>query len=200
MGSSRRLRPPTSRTTARLVPSGDQSAHCTCSSISRGAPPESGARARVPILTQAPMALLLSSTAISELARNRHQLRAAQTHGAGLRGLGPCGEYVDRISLPCRAVEDGLSVGSKTRGANASAAEGELPVDGWLGRRAGEKHFAGKQARCRGHQQGDGEDQAVRRFLYVTGGCRLRPQRLAPKRKIGAARTRPKCARNRSSV
>ena len=56
-----------SRTTASPLPSGAQSAHCTCSSISRGAPPESGARASVPMLTHAPIALLLSSTAISDV-------------------------------------------------------------------------------------------------------------------------------------
>ena len=43
-----RLRPPTLCETARLFPSGDQSASFTLSRISRGAPPDSGTRASVP--------------------------------------------------------------------------------------------------------------------------------------------------------
>ncbi len=66
MGNSRRFRPPKSRTTARVFPSADQSAHCTCSNTSRGAPPTSGARASVPMLTHVPKALLFSKTAISD--------------------------------------------------------------------------------------------------------------------------------------
>src|SRR5579872_1154551 len=50
MGYSSRLNPPNSRTTAKLDPSGDQSAHCTFSSTSRGAPPPSGTLPNVPSL------------------------------------------------------------------------------------------------------------------------------------------------------
>src|SRR5437868_4878225 len=64
-GYSRRFRPPTSPTTARLPPSGDQSAHCTFSSISRGAPPANGALASVPTLTHVPVRWLFRATAIS---------------------------------------------------------------------------------------------------------------------------------------
>src|ERR1700743_2209583 len=45
MGYSMRILPATRRTTARLEPSGDQSAYSTPSIISRGAPPPSGWRA-----------------------------------------------------------------------------------------------------------------------------------------------------------
>src|ERR1700676_4945535 len=48
IGYSIRFLPPTVRETARLDPSGDQSASFTFSRISRGAPPEIGTRARVP--------------------------------------------------------------------------------------------------------------------------------------------------------
>src|SRR6266852_146515 len=57
MGYSKRLRPPTSRTTARLFPSGPQSAHWTFSSTARGAPPAMGARASVPAVTQVETAM-----------------------------------------------------------------------------------------------------------------------------------------------
>src|SRR5580692_9613363 len=43
-----RFFPPTVRDTASVEPSGDQSASLTFSRISRGAPPDSGTRARVP--------------------------------------------------------------------------------------------------------------------------------------------------------
>src|ERR1700704_5601339 len=65
MGYSSRFRPPTSLTTARLLPSGDQSAHCTFSSTSLGAPPASGALASVPTFTQVPVRWVLRATAIS---------------------------------------------------------------------------------------------------------------------------------------
>ena len=65
MGYSKRFFPPESRTTARLLPSGPQSAHCTRSSTSRGAPPASGALASVPMFTQVPIALLSNRTANS---------------------------------------------------------------------------------------------------------------------------------------
>src|SRR2546426_7125145 len=65
MGYSRRFCPPRSGTTAKFVPSGDQSAHCTPSRISRGAAPPSGTRASVPLLTKGSILRLPSSTAIS---------------------------------------------------------------------------------------------------------------------------------------
>ena len=49
IGYSSRLAIPDRRVTARLLPSGDQSASWTFSRISRGAPPASGTRASVPI-------------------------------------------------------------------------------------------------------------------------------------------------------
>src|SRR6202158_4747059 len=65
LGHSKRLRPPPSRTTAKLFPSGPQSAHWTFSSTARGAPPAMGARASVPVVTQVETAWLFNRRAIS---------------------------------------------------------------------------------------------------------------------------------------
>ena len=51
IGYSSRLLPPSVRTTASSVPSGDQSAHSTPSARSRGVPPASATSASVPRVT-----------------------------------------------------------------------------------------------------------------------------------------------------
>ena len=53
-GYSTRHFPEALRMTARLAPSGPQSAHCTSSRISRGAPPSSAAWATIPVQTKRP--------------------------------------------------------------------------------------------------------------------------------------------------
>ena len=60
-----RLRPSTTRRTARLAPSGAQSAAWTDSSTSRGAPPDSDARASVPEVVKGPTARAPREMAIS---------------------------------------------------------------------------------------------------------------------------------------
>src|SRR5579871_5017738 len=65
MGYSSRLSPPYSRMTTKLLPSGDQSAHWTSSSTSRGAPPDIGTLPNVPTLIYGSTLWLWSSTAIS---------------------------------------------------------------------------------------------------------------------------------------
>ena len=77
-------------------------------------------------------------------AGNCHQLRTAQAHGPRLRSLGPGGEIIERIALPRRAVQNGVSIWSESRGTNAAAAERKLPVE-WRAHRYGaENQLAGE--------------------------------------------------------
>src|SRR5271154_1619145 len=70
MGYSMRLALPTVWETARLDPSGDQSASLTFSSTSRGAPPESGTRAKVPELpSDSPIKIAISPEELIERMR-----------------------------------------------------------------------------------------------------------------------------------
>ena len=108
--------PPESRTTAKLVPSGDQSAHCTFSRTSRGAPPARGARARVPMVTHAPMALLFSKTAISDVEETDMSWVWLSPME---RDSGASGRAVNTsVGLPCQAdaVQNGLAIGGKAGG------------------------------------------------------------------------------------
>src|ERR1700680_4192154 len=79
IGYSMRFLDPTVRETARLDPSGDQSASVTFSRISRGAPPEIGTRARVPeaALLSAPIRIAISPAELIEriLPAGRSRLR-----------------------------------------------------------------------------------------------------------------------------
>src|SRR4029077_5038654 len=89
MGNSSRFRPFTSRTIARLFPSGDQSAHCTFSSTGRGDPPLSGTLASVPTCAYTPEGRLSIDIAISpeeEIAKSAAPPRL-RDRDCGLSGL-----------------------------------------------------------------------------------------------------------------
>src|SRR5579862_3624089 len=129
------MRPASSRTTARLAPSGDQSAHSTRSSRERGAPPVSGTRASVPeVMNPAKGAAERDGGFPGR--RDGQNFRAAQPERTRLRAFGAGGENLDGIAFPGRAVNDGLSIGSEARGANGAAAKGELVIDGQRNLRA----------------------------------------------------------------
>src|SRR2546426_7922343 len=128
MGYSRRFCPPRSRTTAKFVPSGDQSAHCTPSRISRGAPPPSGTRASVPVLTKGSILRLPSSTAISG-SRYREHLGVLQPEGTRFRTLRARGKQFHRFVFPGGAVQNCLAIGSEPCHANPAMAECKLVID-----------------------------------------------------------------------
>ena len=123
IGYSTRHLPSTRRMTARLAPSGPQSAHCTSSRISRGAPPRSGAWASVPLQTKRPAQWRSSESAIWPVARDREDLGLRQREGARLRALGARREEPARLALPGRAVDHGLAVGGEARGEDRPAPE-----------------------------------------------------------------------------
>ena len=60
-----------------------------------------------------------------------------------------------------------MSVGRKAGGADASPAEGELPVDGWLRGRTREKHFASEKSGCRCRQQTDRKNKWSGRLFFL---------------------------------
>ena len=125
MGYSIRLRFPTWRVTARLFPSGDQSASPTFSRISRGAPPARGTRASVPIVSKPNWKWRPSETASSPVDEIARRLAPAELQRTGFRALGPRREDVERKSLPRGGVNHRLAVGSEPRGRDRPARPGQ---------------------------------------------------------------------------
>ena len=200
MGYSSRLRPPKSRTTARFVPSADQSAHCTCSSTSRGAPPDQrGARQRAHIHPGSD-GFAVQQDRHFRRRRYRHQLSAAQAHGARLRRFGTRGEDVDGTALPCGAVENGLPVRSKARRANAATAEGKLAIHWRRQRRGGENLLAGVKPSCQRNQYAGREQRPMKLGRALRpAGAGLAPACCGTGAESARSAT-PTCATNRLIV
>ena len=100
-----------------------QSAHCTSSRISRGAPPSSGTCASVPLQMKRPAQWRSSESAIWPERGHRQDLRVGQRERARLRALGARREEAARLAFPGRAVDHGLAVGGEAGGEHGSAPE-----------------------------------------------------------------------------
>ena len=100
IGYSMRLRFPTSRATARLFPSGDQSASSTFSRTSRGAPPASGTRASVPTVSKPNRGRRLREMRQLPAGGDREDARARERQRARFRAVGPRREDVEGEPFP----------------------------------------------------------------------------------------------------
>src|SRR5580698_6003231 len=84
--------------------------------------------------------------------RDRHKLSVAQSHRPRVGSLGARREYIKRTTLPCGAVENGLSIRCEAGRPYAASPECKLTVERRLGRRSSKKQFAYEQTGSQGHE------------------------------------------------
>ena len=168
-GNSSRRRPPLSRATARLPPSGAQSAVSMSSRISRGAPPPSGTRASVPRLAHPNTKRRPSEIAISPFCAIDSTSAAGRPSD---RDSGPRSEPRRPRGAGSRgcAVEDRLAVGREARGQER--------------RRAGTSAAEARSADCRPRHA---ERAPAERRAEATSPRRGHPAGRSQRRRAGAA-------------
>ena len=172
MGYSSRLRLPTTRQTARFLPSGDQSASCALSRISRGEPPaERHARQRPRRLVADDEVPVERDGDLAGRGDREHR-GARQVEGAGLGAVRPRREDLERAALPGGAVDDRLAVGSKRAPKDLRRAGTSAAGTGSAGA-AFAQSFAvrARRARPRASERSDGRQRASRGGALVAGSA-----------------------------
>ena len=97
---------------------------------------------------------------------DRHELRAAQAHGARFRSFRARREHVDGITLPRRAVENGLAIRSEAGRADAAAAKSELAVKRRLERARRKNILSSEETEAAAASKSEAQ-KSVRRIFFA---------------------------------
>ena len=101
--------------------------------------------------------------------RDGEDVGARHAHRAGLAGVEPHGEDVDRLALPRRPVDDGLAVGGEAGGEHGAAPERQ-GRDAHVGRRAVGRAAGGEVAESGARREEEAADRRGRPAAETTSG------------------------------